>query len=197
MSVTFLSTLVLEVQEAVFVGVLLSILDFVYTSSQDVQVVELVEAKEGVFMERPSPAVPADNSVTVLYAWGALFFASARTIESVLPDVDEAKRAVVIFRMHGRSQVGSTFIQIVERYAKRIQAGGGKLMLSGVSQNVYNQLKRTETFENIPENDVFLTEEILGGSTKKAMIAANAWLEEENSTADKSAATPAKSAFAD
>jgi len=178
MTATFLSTLVLDVQEAVFAGVLLSILDFVYTSSQDVQVVELVETTDGVFMERPSPAVPADNSVTVLYAWGALFFASARTIESVLPDVDEAKRAVVIFRMHGRSHVGSTFIQIVERYAKRIQVGGGKLLLSGVSQNVYDQLARTETFETIPESDVFLAEKILGNSTKQAMVAANAWLEE-------------------
>ncbi|MCP4360621.1 MAG: SulP family inorganic anion transporter [Chloroflexi bacterium] len=176
MLATFLATLALEIQEAVFLGVLLSILDFVYTAAQDVQVVELVEKRDGVFEERPCPAVPPDNSVTILYAWGVLFFASARTIEDLLPDVDEAKRAVVILRLHGRSHVGSTFIQIAERYAGRLQTKGGKLMLSGVSQNVWDQLARTETFETIPEEDVFLVGETLGGSTKQALLVAQSWL---------------------
>ena len=176
MLVTFLATLVLDIQEAVFIGIILSILDFVYTSAQDVQVVELVEKKEGVFEERPCPAELRDNSITILYAWGALFFASARTIEDLLPDASEAKRAVVILRMHGRSRIGSTFIQIVERYAGRLQANGGKILLSGVSHKVWDQLGRTETFETIPEEDVFLVDEILGGSTKQAFSSAQEWL---------------------
>ena len=176
MLVTFLATLVLDIQEAVFIGIVLSILDFVYTSAQDVQVVELVEKKEGVFEERPCPAELRDNSITILYAWGALFFASARTIEDLLPDASEAKRAVVILRMHGRSRIGSTFIQILERYAGRLQANGGKILLSGVSHKVWDQLGRTETFETIPEEDVFLVDEILGGSTKQAFSSAQEWL---------------------
>ena len=176
MLVTFLATLVLDIQEAVFIGIILSILDFVYTSAQDVQVVELVEKKEGVFEERPCPAELRDNSITILYAWGALFFASARTIEDLLPDASEAKRAVVILRMHGRSRIGSTFIQILERYAGRLQANGGKILLSGVSHKVWDQLGRTETFETIPEEDVLLVDEILGGSTKQAFSSAQEWL---------------------
>ena len=74
--------------------------------------------------------------------------------------------------MHGRSPIGSTFIQIAERYAGRLQSNGGKLMLSGVSQNVWDQLERTETFETIPESDVFKADETLGGSTKHAFLAA-------------------------
>ena len=176
MSVTLLATLTLEIQEAVLMGILLSILDFVYTAAQDVQLVELVEKTEGVFEERPCPEALADNSMTVLYGWGALFFASARTLEDLLPDASEAQRAVVILRMHGRARIGSTFIQILERYAGRIQGNGGKIMLSGVSQKVWEQLQRTETFETIAEEDVFKTEATLGGSTKRAMIAAHDWL---------------------
>ena len=73
MLVTFLSTLTLEIQEAVFVGVILSILDFVYTSAKDVQLVELIETGDGFFMERPCPTELADNSITILSAWGTLF----------------------------------------------------------------------------------------------------------------------------
>ncbi len=176
MLVTFLATLTVEIQEAVFIGIILSILDFVYTSAQDVQVVELVEKSEGVFVERPCPAELSDNSITILYAWGALFFASARTIEGLLPKADQAQRAVVILRMHGRSRIGSTFIQILERYAGRLKANGGKIILSGISQKVWEQMERTETFELIPEADVFRVEETLGGSTKKAFMAATEWL---------------------
>jgi SulP family sulfate permease len=176
MLVTFLATLTVEIQEAVFIGILLSILDFVYTAAQDVQVVELVEKRDGVFMERPSPTELSDSTVTILYTWGSLFFASARMIEDLLPEADQAQRAVVILRMHGRTRIGSTFIQILERYAGRIQANGGKIFLSGVSQNVWDQLERTETFETIPESDVFMVEETMGSSTRKAAAAAKEWL---------------------
>ena len=179
MLVTFLSTLVLDIQEAVFLGIVLSILDYVYISSQEVQVVELVEKEAGVFEERPCPEKLSDNSITILYAWGALFFASARTIEDLLPDVSEAERAVVIFRMHGRARIGSTSIQVIERYAGRLQANGGKLMLSGVSQNVWDQLDRTETFETIPESDVFMADETLGNATRQASVEASEWLARE------------------
>ena len=179
MLVTFLSTLVLDIQEAVFIGIVLSILDYVYTSAKDVQVVELVEKGEGVFEERPCPEALSDNSITILYAWGALYFASARTIEDLFPEVDQAERAVVILRMHGRSRIGSTFIQIVERYAGRLQANGGKLVLSGISQNVWEQLERTETFEAIPEVDVFMADDTLGNATRQAASAAKEWLAQE------------------
>jgi SulP family sulfate permease len=178
MLVTFLATLTVEIQEAVFIGIILSILDFLYTSAQDMRLVELVEkeSEPGVFEERPCPSELADNSVTILYGWGALFFASARTMEDLLPKADEAKRAVVILRLHGRSHIGSTFIQIVERYAGHLRANGGKLMFSGVSQNVWDQLERTETFETIPEPDVFKENETLGGSTQQAFLAAQTWI---------------------
>ena len=179
MLVTFLSTLVLDIQEAVFIGIVLSILDYVYISSQDVQVVELVQIDDGVFQERPSPERLGDNRITILYAWGAHFFASARTIEDLLPDASEASRAVVILRMHGRARVGSTFIQILERYAERLHANGGKLMLSGVSPHVQEQLSRTETFEAIAESDVFMADDTLGHSTRLAAAAASKWLTEE------------------
>ena len=179
MLVTFAATLTLEIQEAVFVGIVLSILDFVYTSVRDMRLVELVEKDDGVLEERPCPAELADDSVTVLFAWGSLFFASARAMEDLLPKADQAKRPVVILRLRGRPRIGSTFLQILERYAARLRANGGKLMLSGVSQHVWQQLERTETFEAIPQEDIFLETDTLGQSTLEAMAAAKQWLAQE------------------
>jgi len=66
-----------------------------------------------------------------------------------LPDARQAKRAVVILRMHGRSRIGSTFLQILERYAGRLQANDGKIILSGVSQKVWEQLLNKPPIQQI------------------------------------------------
>jgi len=179
MGVTFLATLTMPIQEAIIVGILLSILDYVYTSSKDIQLIELALTEDGGFETRPAPAQLADHSITVLYGLGDFFFAGARTLEDMLPRAQEAHRAVVILRLHARSQIRSTFILVLERYAQRLQANGGKLILSGVSEMVKEQLDRTETTETIPEDDIFMASSRLGASTKTAIQAAEAWLAEE------------------
>lgn len=176
MGATFLVTLVLPIQEAILVGIVLSILDYVYSSSQNFQLVEIVPTEDGEYDIKNPPAELYDQQVIVLYGWGSFFFASARTMEALLPQVKGARRAVVILRLQGVSQIGSTFILVLERYAQKLQANDGKLILSGVSEKVKEQLDRTETTEMIPEVDIFLSSGRLGGSTKAAIEAANRWL---------------------
>jgi len=187
MGVTFLATLTMPIQEAILVGIVLSILDFVYTSSKDVRLVEMTPTEDGGFETRLLPANLADNSVTVIYGWGNFFFAGARKLESMLPKARGAKRAVVILRLHGRIQIRSTLIIILERYAQKLQANGGKLILSGVNEKVKEQLDKTETTETIPEEDIFMATNKLGASTKAAIEAANLWLIEakENINSDE------------
>jgi SulP family sulfate permease len=179
MGATFMATLVLPIQEAILVGIVLSILDFVFSASKDIQVVELAITDDGSFETRPLPEKLEDNRVTILYGWGDFFFAGARTMEDLLPQVRDAQRAVVILRLHGRIQIRSTFIIVLERYAQKLQASGGKLILSGVSERVKEQLERTETTETIPDSDIFMATTKLGASTKSAFQAAEAWLIDE------------------
>jgi SulP family sulfate permease len=179
MGATFLATLVLPIQEAILVGIVLSILDFVFSASKDIQVVELAITDDGSFETRPLPEKLADNRVTVLYGWGDFFFAGARTMEDLLPQVRDAQRAVVILRLHGRIQIRSTFIIVLERYAQKLQANGGKLILSGVNERVKAQLESTETTETIPDEDIFMATNKLGASTKAAIQAAEVWLVDE------------------
>ena len=138
----------------------------------------MVPQADGTFQEQPAPEQLSDNTVTVLQVWGNLFFSGAFTLNERLPEVSEAQRAVVILRLRGRAQVGSTLITVLERYAKKLQANDGKLILAGVGEHVLEQLRKTETTETIPEEDIFIATETLGGATKEAMAAAEKWLEE-------------------
>ena len=176
MVTTFIATLILPVQQAVLIGVFLSFIDYLYSSSQNVRLLELQPVESGTFVEKPAPAELPDNSVTIIHVRGSTYFAAVRTIQDLLPSAKEAQRAVVIIRIRGVDEIGSTMITVLERYAGELRANGGKLMLSGVSQNVLAQLLRTETTESIPEGIIFMATDTLGESTKDALTAANAWL---------------------
>jgi SulP family sulfate permease len=176
MVVTFIATLTLPVQQAVIIGVVLSFIDYIYSSSQSVRLLELQPLESGTFVEKPAPAELPGNSVTILYARGSTYFAAVRTIQDLLPSAKEAHHAVVIIRIRGVDQVGTTMITFMERYAGELRANGGKLMLSGVSQNVLDQILRTETTESVPEDSIFMATDTLGESTRDALAAAEAWL---------------------
>jgi SulP family sulfate permease len=175
---TFVLTLFLPMQTAVFAGVILSLLLFIYDSAINVRVVQLVPQEDGFFREQATRDELANNDVTLLHLYGTVFFAAAYTMEQILPSPLEARRAVVILRLRGYQDVGSTFIGVMERYAQKLQENGGKLMLCGVSEGVKHRLERTETTETIPEADIFMAEDRLGSSTQKALAAAERWIKE-------------------
>jgi SulP family sulfate permease len=176
MILTFVVTLFLPIQQAVFFGVLLSVLLFVYRAGMHIRVWELVSLGDGRLQEQPPQEELSSRSVTVLQFYGTTFFGAAYTLEKMLPSPLTAEQAVVVLRIRGHEGVASTFIGVLERYAERLRANGGKLLLSGVSEAVWQRLLATETTESIPEEDVFLADDILGSSSHKALAAAEKWI---------------------
>jgi SulP family sulfate permease len=174
---TFVLTLFLPMQTAVFVGVFLSLVYFIYDSAINVQVLQLVPQTDGSFREGPPPEELRSNDVTLLHVYGTVFFAAAYTLEQILPSPMGARRAVVVLRLRGYQDVGSTLIGVMERYAGKLQENGGKLLLCGVSEGVRERLERTETMETIPAEDIFMADDVLGSSTRRALAAAQQWLE--------------------
>jgi len=177
MIVTFVATMILTIQVAVAVGVVLSILIYLLRSAADLRLVELVKQDDGSILEQPAPETLKSNSITVLRLYGSTYFAAAANLADALPSHQDSERVVVILQLRNQSEIGSTFIRVVERYAQQLQVTGGKLMLSGIHTRVLEQLEKTETTETINADDIFLAEELLGSSTVRALDAAqNGWM---------------------
>ena len=115
-------TLVIPIQYAILLGVFLSILFYVITSASEARITQLVPTEDGYFEERPAPENLPDESVTLLAFRGSLYFAGTYSIEDKLSSAITAKRAVVIFRLRGRSKIGSTFIEVMERYSETAES---------------------------------------------------------------------------
>lgn len=177
MLVTFVATLLLPIQQAVVLGVTLSFLLQIYRSSLDVQVKQVLPTSTGTsFQEHPAPAHLLPNAITILNIYGSVFYASADTLGAALPSPYTADRSVVILCLRGRSELGSTFIDLLERYARELRSHSSKLMLAGVDPLVNKQLTKTSITDTIPPADIFPTTLILGESLQRAQAAAEEWL---------------------
>ncbi|MFK0291796.1 SulP family inorganic anion transporter [Streptomyces sp. NPDC090442] len=163
MTVTFFLTLLIPLQYAVLSGVGISVVLFVARQSNKVTVVRW-RFPEGAIRPRedePPQALPA-HEVVVLAVYGSLFFASARTVEAQLPDVTrESVGSVVVLRLRGKEDLGSTFIQAVTRYERELDEVGSHLVLAGVGDRVRSQLERTGALAQLgPDNVVSATAEV-------------------------------------
>jgi SulP family sulfate permease len=176
MLITFGSTLVMPLQYAVFLGVAISILLFVFQQSNTVRVVEWVPVDGGWPVERPAPSQLESNRVTVLFVYGNLFYAAASTLEDNLPAVNDARRAVVILLIRGYEDIGSTVNEVLRRYTEALQANSSKLILAGVAPGLRDQLQRTGMLDLIGQENVFLATESIGESGNNALRAAKDWL---------------------
>jgi len=131
---------------------------------------------EGFPLEQAPPKHLPSHQLTVLHVYGSLFFAAAKNMEEKLPEVGNATHAVVALNLRGKSEIGSTFVTVLQRYSHALQARQGKLMLVGVDPMVRDQLAKTEVLELIGDENVFLATPQLGAALNQAVAAANAWL---------------------
>ncbi|MFL7893341.1 MAG: SulP family inorganic anion transporter [Anaerolineales bacterium] len=176
---TFVATLVLPIQYAVFLGVVLSFVLQIYRSAEKVDILEIVPLGEGRYEERPAPKQLPSNQVILLSPEGSLFFAGAAEFEEDLPDIEDAERTVVLVRLRGRDEIGSTFMRVIGRYAASLKTNRSKMVLVGVSEPVYHQLEKTGILDDLGRDNVYLATSILGDSSREALADAKQWLADE------------------
>jgi SulP family sulfate permease len=180
MLITFIFTLFAPLQVAVGIGVVLSGIMFIYQSAARVRIERVVRQPDGTFVEEDVPDVLSSREIVALLPVGSLFYAGAAQFENQLPDVDEARRTVVIINLRDRDEIGSTFVRVIERYAKQLDSSGNKLMLAGVNERIMEQLDKTELMDLLGKEDIVPVDPQFFGPMNKALSFAQAWIEAED-----------------
>ncbi|MCP4166857.1 MAG: SulP family inorganic anion transporter [Chloroflexi bacterium] len=179
MWVTFLSALFIPLQWTIFLGAGLSLLLYVWASSQNVKVHHLLKNEQGRFEEQDMPDVYPSNQATVVSMGGTDFFAEVPIVEEELPSKEGVQNAVVIFRVRGHESASSTGMKFVQRYTQELKQSGNLLMLTGVQPHVMDVLKRTEIMDLIGEENIFPVQAGYGASTDTALEAAQVWIDKQ------------------
>ena len=175
---TFVMTLVIPLQYAVVAGVGLSVVLHVVKQSNQVDVKRRIYGADGSVREAEPPPVVPPETVVVLQPYGSLFFASAPLFEAALPAVEASSRnSVVILRLRGTTELGGTFTNVVRRYAESLQAVGSKLVIVSVNDRVLEQLTTTRVLDVVRHDDVYIGDEWVGRTVRRAHDDALAWIE--------------------
>ncbi|MGI9609297.1 MAG: SulP family inorganic anion transporter [Acidimicrobiia bacterium] len=177
MTVTFALTMVIPLQNAVLVGVGISVIMLTIEKSNEVKIKRLVRNDDGeIFESDPPETVPA-NEVVALNPYGSLFFAAAPLFEEQLPDVlPESTNSVVILRLRGRSDVGTTFMDVLYRYGEALNDVGSRLVIVSASEHLLEQLTVTGVNDVVGEDGIYMTERKLGAALVSAYNDGQAWI---------------------
>ncbi|MFA7468504.1 MAG: SulP family inorganic anion transporter [Desulfotomaculaceae bacterium] len=178
MLITFILIMVLPVYIAVLAGVVIHVILHIFHSAERVKIMQFLPLEDGRYAERPAGKRLEDQAITILMPVGSLFYAGAIKFEEILPSAEGTSRAVVIMRLRGRHEVGSTFLLVIKRYAETLKKHDGKLVLVGVNDRVNNELKKTGILESLGSDNVFLATHIRRESLEQAISSAKAWLAE-------------------
>jgi len=177
--VTFSLTMVLPLQYAVMVGVGLSVVLHVVRQSGQVAIRRRVTDDEGYTVEVDPPAVLPSGEVVVLQPYGSLFFAAAPVFEKALPEVGDASAgSVVLIRLRGRTDLGSTFMDVLLRYAHSLEAVGSRLIVVSASDRIQEQLVVTGVADAVGPQGIYSTDERVGLAMDRALADAASWVDD-------------------
>jgi len=176
--VTFVLTMIIPLQYSVLVGVGLSVILHMVRQSNQITVKRRQLDAEGHLVETDPPTELPANEVVVLQPYGSLFFAAAPVFESILPAPTAASRnSVVVLRLRGRSDLGTTFMDVLYRYAENLAAVGSKLVVVSTNERIEEQLKITGLTSLIGAENVYRGDERVGAAIEQAQADATAWVE--------------------
>ncbi len=178
MSVTFVLTMLIPLQNAVLVGVGISLILFVIRQSNDVTIKRWMIPEPGVMIEVDPPETVPPNEAVVLQPYGSLFFAAAPAFEEKLPEVTpESRNSVVILRLRGRSDVGTTFMDVLEKYAESLKDVESRLMIVSASDRIQEQLEVTGVTAVVGEESLYPSDERVGATLGRAFEDATQWID--------------------
>jgi SulP family sulfate permease len=175
---SFVLTMVIPLQYTVLVAVGLSVILHVVRQSNQVTIKRWLLDPHGNLIETDPPAQLPANEVVALQPYGSLFFAAAPVLEAQLPATDGAGRnSVVILRLRGRTDLGTTFMDVLHRYAQVLVATGSKLVIVSAGERIQEQLRVTGVTDLINPENIYSGDERVAATLKRAYADAMTWIE--------------------
>jgi len=130
-----------------------------------------IPAAEGRFLEEEPPERLPDDEVTIIDNYGSVFSADTEAINAELPEVVGARHAVLVVRLRGRGELGSSAIGLLRRWTEQLKNGDGALLLAGVGARMGDQLVRTGLADLIGPHNIFAAHSLGYRSTEEALAA--------------------------
>jgi len=188
---TLVSTLVLPLEYAIFVGIILSLV-IVLRVTGKTDLTQLVPRSDHGFEEVPFNRAAPSPIVTVNME-GCLYFAAAEDLDYELLRCLTPMTRVVVLRMKRLSAVGSTAMAILEHFWEILREKNIYLVVCGIEDELKNVMTNSGLREQIGEQNIFYADNKLFQSTELAHARAQSIVEREKWLAETRVGAPSSS----
>jgi SulP family sulfate permease len=137
------ATLWLDLVQAVYVGVFLSLALLVRRSGR-LQLVEIVSAGANRFREIPTDERTGSTPAVLLHLEGDLNFAVAPELAERLDEIAERDPRVVVLRLKRARHLDATVLEVLRAAFARMRRRGSEVILCGLTDPIAEVLERTE-----------------------------------------------------
>lgn len=178
MIATFLATLFLELDVAIFIGVALSLILFL-RQVQHPRLIELDFDEDGVFSER-HPEIEQGRrlpEISVVHVEGDIFFGAADFLEREISRfVNRPELRVLILRLKRACCLDATAVMSLIQLHEQLRKHNKLLIISGVTGEVDRIFRRSGLDEIIGKENIFFSDRTIFKSTREALKRAQAFI---------------------
>ncbi|MBB6431148.1 SulP family inorganic anion transporter [Algisphaera agarilytica] len=169
---TFVATLILSLEIAVFVGIFLTIALYLQRARQ-LYITEMVRTP-GVasgFIERPLKGDKpqsicgegdadhdADPDIVFLQVEGNLFFAAADDLQDRFNDLLASDARAVILRLKRTHMVDATIMHVIEQFNRQMKKADRHLILCGLRPRMYDRMREYGLVDDLGEENVIVSD---------------------------------------
>jgi SulP family sulfate permease len=183
MILTFISTLVLPLEYAVYLGVLSSILIYLGQSSR-INLNYIIENEDGQFIELPMAGIKKlKPKIAIINIEGDLYFAVVEDLREQIEEILKTELKVLILRFRRTHLLGSTGVMALEQLIKSAREKGVNIIFCGMQENIKEPLDAAGVTDTIGETHIFTANHQLYKSTQQALEKAREILSNNNQQA--------------
>lgn len=153
---TFVSSLLVPLNVAIFLGVGVSIMLYLRKASKP-NLTEYEFSEEGELREAGEKRQRPIPSISIVHVEGELFFGAAELFRTQIQKIClDADLRVVILRLKNARHLDATSVMALEELVRFVRSAGRDLLISGASKEVYRVLKNADMVEVIGRENIFL-----------------------------------------
>ncbi len=167
--VTFITTLSApSLEYAVYLGVLISLLVVIRQSSR-VDIYHMIYDRNAKNkLHRKEPHEREDDDYKIIDLSGDLDFSASDNLKEEFDKIYEAGGTFII-RMRNIERVDLTSLKELDKFIERVKESGGKVILTGISKELYEDLKQLNIKEKIGETNIYESKDQMLSSTIRAV----------------------------
>lgn len=157
LTTTFIASLLLPLNVAIFLGVGISILLYLRAASRP-YLVEYEFSEEGNLREAGEKRARPIPAISIVHVEGDIFFGAAELFRTQIqkafldPDLK-----VIILRLKNARHLDATAVIAMEEMLKFLRENQRYVIISGATKDVYRVLKKAGTVEVIGRDNIFLS----------------------------------------